>query len=165
MTPTASEFGLKCAVQTAKMALELDGAVLDFTPKTLGYVEASLNRLHNEGNRSSTHPNTVLAFGGYVGEMLVRNAGGQWTYGRDVPGGFPGDPEMIYVRMPVGGVVNPMGKVAKRLDGDESDNVDVFYKLIASMCGPGGTGLGGGTPVLPRVGPKIGFWRRMFGFK
>jgi len=118
------------AVQTHA---EVTGKTLDYSPASLQEVEQTLDGFARGGLTSKTNPNTVLMLGAYLGEVIVRNTGAKWVYVKDLPNGFAGaPPNYLVVQMPGGSAVNPLGKVAKRLDEGEGDSIVFFYKVITS---------------------------------
>lgn len=72
----------------------------------------------------------VAGLGAYLGELLVRHAGGRWTY----------DPEqkMAAVELPTGFRGFPHHKVAKRLElGPEHDLFEFYWYAITNDVPPG----------------------------
>ncbi|MBB5872450.1 hypothetical protein F4553_005884 [Allocatelliglobosispora scoriae] len=66
----------------------------------------------------------VMAMGAYLGELLVRTGGGQWTY--------DADQQEAAVIMPNGTHGYPHSKVAKRLYlGAEHDLLDFYERSLA----------------------------------
>lgn len=57
------------------------GVTLDFTPRSISYLDAVLTEANHRSGRLT--PGLYLSIGGYVGETLIRNFGGEW---RDVDG-------------------------------------------------------------------------------
>ena len=53
------------------------GVTLDFSPRSIAYLDAVLAEARRKGG--SLTPGLYLSIGGYVGETLVRNYGGDWT--------------------------------------------------------------------------------------
>lgn len=61
----------------------------------------------------------VMAMGAYLGELMVRNGGGHWTYAQRE--------RTAVVQMPNGLDAYPHNKVAKRLDQGAEHNLFQFY--------------------------------------
>jgi hypothetical protein len=95
------------AVSAAK---NIDNLDLDYSVKSLDIVDGILDRFHKEGVPVEKIGATLFAFGCYVGEVFIRNFGGQWKK-EDETGmkGFAGF--FIVVQLPNGMTVNPIGKV------------------------------------------------------
>ena len=111
------------------MVQQLDGDHLDYSPESLKAVDRILLKLHDEGTAPQSIQKTVIAFGCYVGEVMVRNLGYKW----DMPSekersvGF----SMIGVRDKKGGFSNPIGKVYKRVQNGQEDSVVFFYEVFS----------------------------------
>ncbi|MBS0190797.1 MAG: hypothetical protein U0573_02755 [Phycisphaerales bacterium] len=162
---SADEVAKERAAAAVEAARQLGDAELDYSLESVRYVEQTLAEFHKEGLRSNTHPNTVWAIACYLGEVIVRQAGGEWIWGRDFPDKFPGPPELPYVRLPGDVTISTFGKVAGRLDGDDGDNVEFFCKMIMKTFGPGAANPKAQDPTpSPPPGPsKPSFWKRLFG--
>ncbi|MDX1612423.1 MAG: hypothetical protein R3185_08635 [Candidatus Thermoplasmatota archaeon] len=74
------------------------GCSLDFTPRSVPYLDAVLTEAHRKGGQLT--PGLYLSIGGYLGETLVRNFGGTWV---DVDGmltvSLPGQAHTRFVRV------------------------------------------------------------------
>ena len=66
----------------------------------------------------------VLSMGAYVGELIVRNGGGIWTFEQDV--GAPG------VRLTSGLVCFPLNKVGKRITIGAEHSIARFVEVAMS---------------------------------
>lgn len=123
------------AVDHARSAL---GIELDFSPGSVRLVERVLKTMHDEtkpkgllGKLFSKGPSPeqldvfTKMYGGYVGEVLRREAGGEWFLDTEVmPGnrviGLKKDDRRIW----------PPAKVGKRLMNGDEDNVWVYFQVI-----------------------------------
>lgn len=78
------------------------------------------------GQRSmSTRQAFAARMGAYVGELLVQNAGGRWTYD---------DAERAAViLLPSGKLVDPTDRVTRRLTVGHHHSVGEFYRAV--LCG------------------------------
>lgn len=109
---------------------EVAGVRLDYTPDSLVAVDEILEGFRADGVTSNQVGETLFGFGCYVGEVFVRNAGGEWrrteaTPMRDVAG------LAFVIELPDGSYCNPMGKVFKRLDNGPVDSLAYFYRVFA----------------------------------
>ena len=77
----------------------------------------------------------VFSFGCYMGEIFVRQAGGEWcaTRGSPLEGvtGFP-----LIIQLGASKYCNPIGKVFKRLDQGSSHGLPAFYRLYTRRDAP-----------------------------
>jgi hypothetical protein len=76
---------------------------------------------------------TLFHFGCYVGEVFIRNVGGVWketekTKMKDVAG------SPLVIELFTKSIVNPIGKVYKRMDQGEVDSLRHFYEVFASQA-------------------------------
>ena len=119
----------KIAEIAVTMVQQFDGYHLDYSPESLKAVDRILLKLHDEGNSPQSIQKTIITFGCYVGEVMVRNLGYKW----DLPSekeravGF----SMIGVRDKKGGFSNPIGKVYKRVQSGQEDSVAFFYEVFS----------------------------------
>ncbi|MFE9328500.1 hypothetical protein ACIHDR_46955 [Nocardia sp. NPDC052278] len=77
---------------------------------------------------------TLFSFGCYVGEVFTRNAGGHWraiSTAEQAEVGWP-----IVVQFEDNSWCNPIGKVVKRLENGEADNLRYFYTVFTSPLAP-----------------------------
>lgn len=126
--PTATNAPL-FAADTVVAAEEISGVRLDYSVDSLEAVDAIIGQMRGDGCTSSQIAETLFVFGCYVGEVFVRQANGQW---RDAAGSpmdgrtrFP-----MVVELPDGAYCNPIGKVFKRLDNGEADNLPQFFRAF-----------------------------------
>jgi hypothetical protein len=119
-----------------KVAKNLSGANLDYSPESLEQVDEIVEGFRQEGQSSQSISGTLFFFGCYVGEVLVRNAGGVWRNSQETPmKSLAGSP--IVVELPDGTICNPVGKVFKRLENGREDYLPYFYRVCtARVRGP-----------------------------
>lgn len=87
-----------------------------------------LGRFHDAGDDPEQMVETMFRFGGYIGEVIAREAGGSWvTVTEDHPmgGGWP----MIDLAKGEH-VVNPIGKAFKRVRNGGVDSIVYFYQAV-----------------------------------
>ena len=75
--------------------------------------------------------------GCYVGEVLVRHAGGRWRSAQDLGQGAAGS-SPIAVEMPDGRGCNPVGRVYRRFQKGREDSLLAFFAaMTGGSAGPG----------------------------
>jgi len=125
------------ATQAVALAREFK-ITLDYSENSLQKVEGLLNQLHDELNqwsmgKSSPEPEPTQQqvdemariWGAYLGEVVRRRFGGEWTI-ESYPGG-----DFLIVALNVGGSrLFPSMKVHKRLTEGASDNLWTFYQMM-----------------------------------
>lgn len=108
---------------------QISGKTLDYSVKSLKIVDKIVGGFHSEGVTVQAIAETVFGFGCYVGEVLVRHAAGTWRAATqeemDTIYGVP-----LIVVLSGGVTANPIGKVIKRLENGDIDNIHYFYRMI-----------------------------------
>jgi hypothetical protein len=111
------------------VALKVSGVELDFSEASLDRVDHLLAGFRSQGVTEERFAETLFGFGCYVGEVMVRHAGGSWTTSSGTPleayASFP-----ILVSLPPDNLSNPVGKVFKAFRNGESDSVADFYRAM-----------------------------------
>ncbi|WP_415952530.1 hypothetical protein [Streptomyces sp. KLOTTS4A1] len=101
---------------------------LDFSVASLRVADFMVEGLRKGGAEAPRPDGVLYGLGAYVGEVLVRQAGGAWVevegaerelFGQDVG-----------VRMPDGRVWNPLGKVVNRFEAGAEESLQVFYLTL-----------------------------------
>jgi hypothetical protein len=113
------------------VALRVSGVELDFSVASLDTVDGLLAGFRSQGVTEERFAETLFGFGCYVGEVLVRHAGGSWTTSLgtalEAYASFP-----LLVSLPPDNLSNPIGKVFKAFRTGESDSVAEFYRALTS---------------------------------
>ncbi|HVJ83533.1 MAG TPA: hypothetical protein VNC50_20880, partial [Planctomycetia bacterium] len=98
---------------------------------SLRAVDDIIEDLRQEGCTSDQMAETLFGFGCYVGEVFVRNAGGRWRNAAETSmadlAGFP-----LVVELGKESFCNPIGKVFKRMDNGEGDDLPYFYCVFTA---------------------------------
>lgn len=109
-------------------------AQLDYSEQSLLEVETILNRL-SAAPQAEDMAETCKMWGSYLGEVVRRRFGGEWTIET-----YPGK-EFATLILNVGGnKLFPTMKVHRRLTQGQDENVWSFYKMVKTRleAAPGG---------------------------
>jgi hypothetical protein len=130
--PTLAEMMEACALDAVDHARKVN-VELDFSPESVEQVEAILSTMSRSIPKTflgklfrrgpSPHQIGELAntYGGYLGEVIRREVGGEWCL----------DEENKFIGLRCGeGVIWPPTKVYKRLVNGAEDNVSVYCKVL-----------------------------------
>ena len=104
-------------------------ATLDYSVESLEIVDEIIGGFHEEGVTVDDVAATIFGFGCYVGEVFVRNAGATWRAATqeeiDTLYGVP-----LILELDEDTTANPIGKVIKRLENGDEDNLPYFYRVF-----------------------------------
>jgi hypothetical protein len=121
----------KFASDIIAAAAKISGVQLDYSVASLKAVDDIIEGMRKDGCTSQQVAETLFGFGCYVGEVFVRHAGSQWQNAAETSmAGFAGFP--LVIQLGKDSFCNPIGKVFKRLDNGEEDNLPYFYRVFAS---------------------------------
>jgi hypothetical protein len=94
-------------------------------------VDEIVEGFRQDGCKSDEIAETLFGFGCYVGEVFVRHAGGKWRNAAETAmaelAGFP-----LVIELGEKSLCNPIGKVFKRLQNGEEDNLPYFYQVFTT---------------------------------
>jgi hypothetical protein len=116
-------------------AREVDGVELDYSVASLEEVNQILMGFRNQKKvpKVLDIAVTLFEFGCYVGEVLVRNnSGSEWAMLPDDETESPLNSGLV-VELPKGTTANPIGKVVKRFENGEGDDLVYFYRMVLSL--------------------------------
>jgi hypothetical protein len=108
-------------------AAEISAVTLDYTVESLRDVESLLEVFHQAGDDPGLMAETVFRFGAYVGEVMVRNADARWVL---LPEGHPLGAMWPMIETADEQLVNPIGKVYKRIAYGEVESVAYLYQAF-----------------------------------
>jgi hypothetical protein len=121
------------AAEIAGMALPVVeqnyGVALDFSPASLKRLDAIVDDLRRD-QRFEAVQTLLFSMGCYVGEVLVRHAGGRWRTTEELGMGKVAS-SPIAVEMPGGRGCNPVARVYRRFQKGRDDSLAAFYQAIA----------------------------------
>jgi len=116
----------------ARMTQERTGVRLDYSPESLAAVDAAVDQIKATGVSETDASGMLYAVGCYVGEVFVRNAGGEWcatkTLGMEKVCSWP-----IAIKLKGGAGANPIGKAFKRFRNGPEDDLVFFYKSTLAL--------------------------------
>lgn len=124
--------GPRIAADVVMMAREGARVRLDYTPESLALVDRVIEGIRRERPPAAAVTPTLLGFGAYVGEVLVREAGAAWVDfdagQRDIFG------QPFGIRTSDGRVWNPLGKAIKRYENGMADSLRLFYLSVVGRA-------------------------------
>ncbi|MER6228777.1 MULTISPECIES: hypothetical protein [Streptomyces] len=101
---------------------------LDYSVASLRLVDRIIDGLRrDQPDRARVDP-VLRGLGAYLGEVMVRRAGGRWVDFDAEQTLFFG--QTVGVRMGDGRVWNPLGKTANRFEAGSEESVQRFYLLV-----------------------------------
>ncbi len=136
-SPTITDMMQAYAQDAVDLAEERFGIHLDYSEASIAQVEQILDQFHKSipqgffkkllkrGPTPEVVDQVAKMFGGYLGEVIRRHLGGEWTLDSGI------DPEpTITLALSNASKVFPPGKVYKRLMNGEGDGVPFYYQVI-----------------------------------
>jgi hypothetical protein len=125
-TPENAHLFAEDMVQATK---KIDGRDLDYSRASLDVLDEVLEGFRADGTTADQVRETLFGFGCYLGEVIVRHAGGKWRpTGETAAANVESLP--LVVELPSGSVLNPLGKVFKRVQLGPGENVGYFYDAL-----------------------------------
>lgn len=126
------EPGPRIAADVVAMAREGARVRLDYTPASLAVVDRVIESIRRERPPAAAITPTLLGFGAYTGEVLVREAGAVWVDfdpgQRDIFG------QPFGIRSSDGRMWNPLGKAIKRYENGMEDSLRLFYLSVVGRA-------------------------------
>lgn len=128
--PEMAKAYAESAVKTARDS----HVVLDYSEESLKQLESILERLA-EGPQPAGLEEACKMWGSYLGEVVRRRFGGEWTIET-----YPGKPFATLTLTVSGNKLFPTMKVHRRLTQGRDDNVWSFYTMVKTRLEavPGG---------------------------
>jgi hypothetical protein len=126
--PPTPEHAARLAELTAQAARMTSEADLDFSVHSLNQVDRTIRRMRREAADIGQVTTTLFGFGCYVGEVLVRNIGGQWRLTQDSPLRDLSRSPMV-VELDEQQFCDPISKAFKRFLHAREDSLPHFYKV------------------------------------
>jgi hypothetical protein len=130
--PPATVLGPRLAADVVAMVNEGGRITLDYTPAGLAVVDRVIGGIRRENPPVAAVTRTLLGFGAYTGQVLVRAVGAEWVDFDPGQQGIFGQP--FGIRTPDGRLWNPLGRVFKRYEHGPSDSLRLFYLSVAGRA-------------------------------
>jgi hypothetical protein len=124
--------GPRLAADIVAMAREGARIRLDYTPGSLSLVDRVIETIRRERPPLEAVTPTVLRFGAYTGEVLVRTAGAAWVEFDEEQRDTFGHP--FGIRSLDGRLWNPLGKALKRYQNGPEDSLRLFYLAVTGQA-------------------------------
>jgi hypothetical protein len=102
------------------------GVTLDYSPASLAPLDTIVDDLRRD-QRFEALQTLLFSMGCYVGEVLVRHAGGRWRTTQELGMGTVAS-SPIAVEMPDGRGCNPVGRVYRRFQKGREDSLPGFFR-------------------------------------
>ncbi|HSD29813.1 MAG TPA: DUF6278 family protein [Vicinamibacteria bacterium] len=128
LTPSPSN-AAEIAGMTLPVVQENYGVALDYSPASLKELDAIVDDLRRD-QRFESLQTLLFSMGCYVGEVLVRHAGGRWRSTEDLGLGRAAS-SPIAVEMPDGRGCNPIARVYRRFQKGREDSLAAFFQAMA----------------------------------
>jgi hypothetical protein len=126
--------GPRLASDVVLMAREGAGVLLDYSPPSLALLDRLIDTVRGGRPPHEAVVPALFGFGAYVGEVLVRGTGAQWTeFDADQRRAF-GQP--FGIRTPDGRTWNPLGEAVKRYRNGPRDGLWRFYLSVDGRLPP-----------------------------
>lgn len=134
--PTVADMMAAYAQDAVDHAKAAAGMTLDYSPDSIKHVEGvletlnaamprGLSRIFRRGPSREDVATMARMYGGYIGEVVRRTAGGEWVFDTTIA---PGE-TVISLRKGEQRIFPP-AKVEKRLANGSEDNVWFYYQVL-----------------------------------
>jgi hypothetical protein len=135
LTPSAAN-AAEIAAMAVPFVQENYGLTLDYGVASLKQLDGIIDDLRRDQRFEALQP-LLFSLGCYVGEVLVRHAGGRWRSTEELGMGVVAS-SPVAIEMPDGRGCNPVGRVYKRFQKGRDDGLASFYQAMtgASPAGP-----------------------------
>ncbi len=118
----------ECAHSAVEFAMRVHKVDLNYSPRSLGYVDGMMSDFYSRKLPFAKVENHVRVMGCYAGEVFLRNLNGKWIYPKteDVEKLGPGP----FMELPNGVVINPLVKVQSIYEEGLQHSIVKFYALV-----------------------------------
>lgn len=123
------------AADIVATAADISGTELDYSSESVSLVEEIVDGFRAEGVTGEVMAASLIGFGCYVGEVLIRHAGGSWQH---APTPHPATAPVIVV-LPDTRECHPIDWVFGRLRSGAAVSITGLYTAAATNGTPGGT--------------------------
>jgi hypothetical protein len=108
------------------------GLTLDYGETSLAQLDGIIDDLRRDQRFETLQP-VLFSMGCYVGEVLVRRAGGRWRRSQDM-GIRAVASSPIAIELPDGRGCNPVGRVYRRFRIGREESIASFYQAMAGKA-------------------------------
>jgi hypothetical protein len=112
----------RLAADVVAAASDISDAELDYSPGSIGLVEEIVDGFRSDGVTGGEVAESLVSFGCYVGEVLIRHGGGVWCHAPAAHGAVP-----LVVEMPGAGRCSPIDWVFSRLEHGSAVSISALY--------------------------------------
>jgi len=134
--PTVADMMAAYAQDAVDHAKTAAGVTLDYSPDSIKHVEGvletlyaatprGLSRIFRRGPTQEDVATMAKMYGGYIGEVVRRTAGGEWVLDTEIAAG-----ETVISLRKGEQRIFPPAKVHKRLANGSEDNVWFYYQVL-----------------------------------
>jgi hypothetical protein len=134
LTPLPSN-AAEIAGMTVPVVQQNYGVALDYSPASLKELDTVVDDLRRD-QRFEAVQTLLFSMGCYVGEVLVRHAGGRWRTTEEIGMGKVAS-SPIAVEMPGGRGCNPIARVYRRFQKGREDSLAAFYRAVTAPAPSG----------------------------
>jgi hypothetical protein len=127
LTPSAAN-AAEIAAMSVPFVEQNYGVTLDYGVASLARLDGIIEDLRRDQRFEVLQP-VLFSMGCYVGEVLVRHAGGRWRRTEDLGMGVVAS-SPIAIEMPDGRSCNPVGKVYRRFQRGREDGIALFFRSM-----------------------------------
>lgn len=127
LTPSAAN-AAEIAAMSVPFVEQNYGVTLDYGEASLARLDGIIEDLRRDQRFEVLQP-VLFSMGCYVGEVLVRHAGGRWRRTEDLGMGVVAS-SPIAIEMPDGRGCNPVGKVYRRFQKGREDSIALFFRSM-----------------------------------
>jgi len=132
VTPSVAN-AAEIAAMAVPFAEQNYGVDLDYSVASLAHIDGMIEDLRRDQRFEVLQP-VLFSMGCYVGEVLVRHAGGRWRPAEDLGAGMAAL-SPIAVELPDGRGCSPVGRVYKRFQRGRDDGIRSFFDSLARSHG------------------------------
>jgi hypothetical protein len=126
--PLVAASGPVIAADVVTMVWERSGIKLDYSVRSLAIVDRIIEGIRHESPPVESVADTLLGFGAYAGEVLVRHADAVWVDFDDTQRSWFRQP--FGVRTPDGRAWNPLGRAVRRYTNGIEDSIQLLYVAV-----------------------------------
>jgi hypothetical protein len=129
--PASPENAAAHAQLAVEVAREEYEEALDFSPGSLEDLDQHIESLREQGLNGEDVAELLFVFGCYVGEVMVRQLGGQWA-ATPLSSLRAISPWPMVVALADGSTWDPIGKAYRRLELGDTEYLPAYYAAAAA---------------------------------